>query len=91
LGRSSENVHFGFYWGSEIDDPEKILLGNGNQYRYILVKDKKSFPKMYMKTLMKDAYANSLKKVKNESEIVHGKTVTKSVSTQKRGRTAKKK
>ena len=26
VGRSSYNVHFGFYWGSEIVDPEKILL-----------------------------------------------------------------
>ena len=38
LGRTSGNLHFGFYWGSEIPDPEKLLLGKGNQYRYILVK-----------------------------------------------------
>ena len=38
VGRSSHNVHFGFYWGSKIADPEGILLGEGNQYRYILVK-----------------------------------------------------
>src|SRR5437870_4724866 len=37
VGRSSMNIHFGFFWGSKISDPEKILLGNGNQYRYILV------------------------------------------------------
>ena len=23
IGRTSKNVHFGFYWGSEIADPEK--------------------------------------------------------------------
>ena len=30
VGRSSLNVHFGFYWGSEITDSKKILLGEGN-------------------------------------------------------------
>ena len=33
VGRSSKNIHFGFYWGSELSDPDKILLGEGNQYR----------------------------------------------------------
>src|SRR5580765_7217537 len=45
VGRSSNNVHFGFYWGSELSDPEKMLLGKGNQYRYILVRSKDEFPK----------------------------------------------
>src|SRR5215831_14613033 len=31
VGRSSKNVHFGFYWGSEVSDTKKILLGQGNQ------------------------------------------------------------
>src|SRR5687768_13048868 len=55
----SQNVHFGFYWGSQIADPDKILLGKGNQYRYILVTNKKDFPKTYIKKLLKEAYANS--------------------------------
>jgi hypothetical protein len=48
VGRSSRNVHFGFYWGSQIADPRKILLGEGNQYRYILVTSKDDFPKTYI-------------------------------------------
>src|SRR3954467_15890316 len=59
VGRSTNNVHFGFYWGSEISDPDKILSGQGKQYRYILVKDIKEFPKAYMKKLMKEAFFNS--------------------------------
>src|SRR5437764_6787420 len=59
IGRTSKNVHFGFYWGSEISDPDKILLGQGNQYRYILVKDKRSFPETYIKQLLQEAYTNS--------------------------------
>src|SRR6267154_6886171 len=31
LGRTSHNVHFGFYWGSEISDPKNRLIGEGNQ------------------------------------------------------------
>jgi len=37
IGGSSENIHFGFYRGKEISDPEKMLTGKGNQYRYIVV------------------------------------------------------
>jgi len=84
VGRSSGNVHFGFYWGSEIADPRGLLLGNGNQYRYILVTNTKEFPKAYMKQLLKDAYANSLAKVKDKKQLMEGKTIVKSVSTAKR-------
>jgi hypothetical protein len=85
VGRTGKhNVHFGFYWGSEISDPNKILLGEGNQYRYILVKDTASFPKAYIKKLMKEAYANSLAKVKDPKLMKKGKTIVKSVSEKKR-------
>lgn len=50
-GRSSKNVHFGFHWGNELLDPDKILLGEGNQYRYILVKDKKKNSKSLHKKI----------------------------------------
>jgi hypothetical protein len=91
VGRSSHNVHFGFYWGNEIADPRKILLGQGNQYRYILVKRKEDFPKAYIKKLMKEAYANSLAKVKDPEQIIKGQTITKSISDKKRDPAKKKK
>ena len=84
VGRSSKNVHFGFYWGNELSDPDKILLGEGNQYRYVLVTDKNKFPKTYIKKLVREAYANSLAKVKDSRQIMHGQTIVKSVSTKKR-------
>ena len=84
IGRTSKNIHFGFYWGSEISDPEKILLGKGNQYRYILVKNKKDFPITYIKKLVKEAYINSLAKVKDPKQIMKGATITKSISPVKR-------
>jgi hypothetical protein len=84
VGRSSHNVHFGFYWGSEITDPKGILRGEGNQYRYLLIKEKKDLPITYIKKLMKEAYTNSLMKVKDENELREGLTVVKSVSDKKR-------
>ena len=86
VGRTSNNVHFGFYWGAEISDPDKILLGEGNQYRYILVTDKSTFPKAYIKKLVKEAFANSLAKVKDKKQISHGQTMVKSISPKKRER-----
>ena len=80
IARSNHNVHFGFYWGAEIADPDKILIGKGNQYRYLLVNNKNDFPKKYIKKLMKEAYAISLAKVKDLSQLQTGLTVTKSVS-----------
>ena len=84
VGRSSHNVHFGFYWGSQIADSKKILLGGGNQYRYILVKSTDDLPKAYIKKLVKEAYANSLGKVKDKKQLMQGATITKSISAKKR-------
>jgi hypothetical protein len=84
IGRSSHNVHFGFYWGAKISDPENLLIGNGNQYRYLLVNDIDLFPKAYVKKLVKDAYAYSMSLIKDPKEIEKGMTVTKSVSQAKR-------
>ena len=84
VGRTSGNIHFGFYWGSEISDPDKILIGNGKQYRYLLVKNQRDFPKTYIKKLLKEAYANSLAKVKDKSQLCKGLTIMKSISASKR-------
>ena len=84
VGRSTNNIHFGFYWGAKIKDPEKKLIGQGNQYRYMLVKNKKDFPKTYIKKLMKDAYAYSIGKMKIPKQVLKGATITKSISAKKR-------
>jgi len=84
IGRTSHNVHFGFYWGSEIADPENKLIGGGNQHRYIMVEDINKFPKAYVKKLLKEAYANSLAKVKDQKQLRRGETIVKSISAAKR-------
>jgi hypothetical protein len=94
VGRSSHNVHFGFYWGSELSDPKNVLLGEGNQYRYIVVKKKEDFPKSYITKLVKEAYVNSLGKVKDKKQVRQGLTIVKSISKNKRktgGKVRKKK
>ena len=60
------------------------MLGKGNQYRYIMVSETKDFPKTYVKKLLKEAYANSLARVKDKSELQNGLTITKSVSPVKK-------
>jgi hypothetical protein len=77
-------VHFGFYWGTQISDPEKLLLGKGNQYRYIIVKSVADFPKTYIKKLLKEAYANSRAKMKDKRQVLKGATITKSISPVKK-------
>ncbi|MBL7848711.1 MAG: hypothetical protein JNL40_14675 [Cyclobacteriaceae bacterium] len=84
MGRTSGNLHFGFYYGAALSDPEKLLIGKGNQYRYLLVHDLKKFPAGYIKKLIKEAYAHSLGKLKDKSALVSGKTITKSISHSKR-------
>jgi Domain of unknown function (DU1801) len=88
---SDKYVHFGFYWGSKIADPRKILLGNGNQYRYIKVTSLEDFPKAYIKSRLKDAYAYSSEQMKatvaksgRKNEIFQGDTIVKSISPVKK-------
>jgi hypothetical protein len=88
--RSNYNIHFSFYFGSKLSDPKKILIGEGKQYRYILVNRKEDFPKAYIKKLMKEAYANSLAKVKEPKQIINGATITKAIYEKKRKHTVKK-
>jgi hypothetical protein len=78
------HVHFGFYWGNQIADPEKKLSGNGNQYRYIKLSDIKDFPKTYIKKLLKEAYANSMAKLKTGGQVLKGVTIVKSISAKKK-------
>jgi hypothetical protein len=73
-------LHFGFYWGSQIADPENILLGKGNQYRYIKIESKADFPEAYTRILLKEAYAISLAKMDNQNQPMKGRTITKSIS-----------
>lgn len=89
--RSSQGIHFGFYWGSELEDPRKLLLGNGNQYRYLFFENQDDFPLVYVTGLIEQAWHNAVQKVKSPKDIVHGKTILKMTSPVKREKKAKTK
>ena len=76
----SKHVNFGFNRGSEIADPDNILRGKGSLYRYITIKEKKDFPNSYIKKLLKDAYINSLARLKENKQILKSQTITKLIS-----------
>lgn len=91
VGQSSHNVHFGFYWGTEISDPEKNSFRKRKSISKHTCKEQRRISKNVYKKLVKEAYANSITKVKDTKQIIHGMTITKSVSDKKRKPSEKKK
>lgn len=80
----SDHVNFGFNRGVDFSDPQQVLIGNGNQYRYLRVRDKDDFPEEYMKQLLQSAYENALSRQKPVKKIITGETIVKSISPVKR-------
>ncbi len=80
----SKYVNFGFNRGSEIEDPENKLVGSGSLYRHLTVETQEDFPKGYIKRLLKQAYKNSLSRLKDKKQLRKGITITKSISPAKR-------
>ncbi|MGQ0543582.1 MAG: hypothetical protein ACT4O9_17335 [Blastocatellia bacterium] len=81
---NNECVQFGFYWGSQLADPESLLEGKGKQYRFLRVIDKKDFPARYAKELLNEAHVNSLAKAKGMDKAPKGTTEVKSISSKKK-------
>jgi len=81
---SNEIMHFGFYWGSRLSDPQKMLEGKGKQYRFIRVTSKKDFPKEYMIELLAEAHMNSLASARSLDDAPRGETVVKMISAKKK-------
>ena len=80
----SDHVNFGFNRGVDFPDRQKILLGNGSQYRFIRVRDKDDFPQEYIKELLEMAYENSIGRMKPVKKVIKGETIVKSISPVKR-------
>jgi hypothetical protein len=81
---NNKNVHLGFYWGSKLSDPKKLLLGAGKQYRYIRIAEKGDLPADYIKELLAEAHINSLAGMKAGEPPVTGTTIVKSISPKKK-------
>jgi hypothetical protein len=80
----SDHVNFGFNRGVDFPDREKILLGDGSQYRFIRVRDRDDFPEQYIKELLEMAYENSIGRMKSVKKAFKGETIVKSISPVKR-------
>lgn len=80
----TRGVMFGFMHGVELDDPENMLSGGGNQFRSLRVPDIKEFPKAYVKKLLKQAYENSVLRLKTRPQTPNGATIVKSISKKQR-------
>ncbi|HEY2580295.1 MAG TPA: DUF1801 domain-containing protein [Mucilaginibacter sp.] len=80
----NQYVNFGFLRGTEIPDPQEMLIGDGSLYRYIRIKDRDDFPDQYMKQLLGWAYENSLSRLKPVKKPVEGQTIVKAVAPVKR-------
>jgi len=80
----ANHVNFGFNKGADLDDPAKMLAGDGSQYRYITIKDKADFEEWYVKQLLEEAYKNSLAAMKPTKNPLKGQTIVKSISPVKR-------
>lgn len=88
--RPNQLIHFGFYWGALLPDPEHRLHGAGKQYRYLIVRDKESFPSNYVTDLLRHAYAVALSKTPADMAIPEGKVITRAEVPVKRARTQPK-
>src|SRR5258706_14954018 len=80
----TRGVIFGFMHGVDLDDPENRLAGGGNQFRSLRVPHIKEFPKAYIKKLLKQAYENSVSRLKGRPQTPIGETIVKSISEKKR-------
>ncbi len=79
----TKHVNFGFNKYYEIADPEHLFKGTGRQVRHITV-DIKTFPKAYIKKMLKEAYKNSLAELEEGKQVLKGASITKSISPVKR-------
>jgi hypothetical protein len=81
---NNKNVHLGFFLGSRLTDPERLLLGKGTQYRYIRLERAEDLPIDYIEGLLAEAHINSLAGAKNLESAPKGSTVVKSISPKKK-------
>jgi hypothetical protein len=75
--------NFGFFPGTDIPDPKKLLKGGGSMYRYIRVENIENFPVEDMKKMLADARINAGAKMKGE-QTLKGATMVKAISAKKR-------
>lgn len=83
LACSAKGVSLSFYYGASLADPRGILLGSGNQNRYVRLVSAATLGEPAVAALIDEAVAKAKPPL---AESGRGKTMVKSVSVQQRPR-----
>jgi hypothetical protein len=85
LAASAKGVSLSFYYGATLPDPDKVLLGSGNQNRYVRLESAARLGEPAIEALICAAVAQAKTPLPARGR---GRTVIKSVSTKQRPRRA---
>ena len=83
LAAASNGVGLSFYYGATLPDPHKVLLGSGNQNRYLRLKSAATLSEPVVEELLRAAVAQAKTPLPATGA---GYTVIKSVSAKQRPR-----
>jgi hypothetical protein len=83
LVADAHGVRLAFYWGSKLPDPAKILLGGGNQNRFIRLESVRDLSKPPVEALIRAAAAQGKAQLPTSGR---GTLVIRSVSPKQRPR-----
>jgi hypothetical protein len=83
LAANAKGVGLCFYWGATLPDPHKILLGNGNQTRFIRLESAAALARPAVEALLEAAVAQAKSPLPATGR---GYTIIKSISAKQRPR-----
>jgi hypothetical protein len=83
LAANAKGVGLCFYWGATLPDPRKILLGSGNQTRFIRLESAATLARPEVEALLKAAVAQAKSPLPATGR---GYTIIKSISAKQRPR-----
>jgi hypothetical protein len=83
LAANAKGVGLCFYWGATLPDPHKVLLGSGNQTRFIRLENAATLARPEVEELLKAAVAQAKSPL---PATARGYTIIKSISAKQRPR-----
>jgi len=87
LAASAKGVALSFYYGSSLPDPDRILLGSGNQNRFVRLESAATLDNPAVARLIDEAIARAKTSLRSTGR---GRTIIQSVSAKQRPRRATK-
>src|SRR5258705_5280920 len=83
LAAGANGVGLSFYYGSTLPDPDKILLGSGNQNRFVRLPSARKLAEPAVESLIRAAIAQGKTPLPKSGK---GRTIIKSISAKQRPR-----